>query len=78
MKSRLATIVWLPVVLALASATPPAPAADRLPSAVDRDGAAARHVYFTSGVHNDKGCKPSERCVAKRQPGEPVDPLFPT
>lgn len=72
------TFGWLTVVLALASATPPAPAADRLPSAVDRDGAAARHVYFTSGVHNDKGCKPPERCVANRQPGEPVDPLFPT
>lgn len=36
-----------------------------------------RHQYYTRGVHNDVGCDPPERCIAKRAPGQPSDPLYP-
>lgn len=36
-----------------------------------------RHSYYTHGVHNDVGCDPPERCLAKRLPGEPSDPALP-
>jgi len=79
MTTRSTCCTWATALTAitLGVLSPAASAADAQPAAVDRDGAAARHVYFTSGVHNDKGCHPAERCVAKRQRGEPVDPLFP-
>lgn len=51
--------------------------AQPLPKAIDQGGAAARHVYATSGVHNDKGCMPPEKCIAARKPGEPTDPQYP-
>ncbi|UMZ11433.1 hypothetical protein I9018_28835 [Pseudomonas sp. MPFS] len=36
------------------------------------------NVYFTMGVHNDKGCTIANNyCVAKRKTGEPSDPSFP-
>lgn len=41
------------------------------------EAAAARHTYFTSGVHNDAGCAPPEKCIYPRQPGEPTDPIYP-
>lgn len=41
------------------------------------DPAAARHIYYTGGVHNDLGCVPAERCIYPRKPGEPSDPLWP-
>ena len=49
-----------------------------LPTAVDSGGAAARHDYYTGGVHNDKGCAPPRNCVHPRSPGEPTDPAYPT
>jgi hypothetical protein len=41
------------------------------------DPAAARHLYFTQGVHNEVGCKPPSVCIAERKPGEPSDPQYP-
>ena len=45
-------------------------------SAADKE-ASARHTYYTGGTHNDKGCKPPQKCVYTRAPGEPTDPQFP-
>jgi len=36
-----------------------------------------RHSYYTRGVHNRVGCVPPQKCIAKRQPGQPSDPQFP-
>ena len=38
---------------------------------------AARHSYYTGGVHNTVGCPLPGSCVYPRKPGEPSDPLFP-
>ncbi|MBA3487908.1 MAG: hypothetical protein H0T88_12100, partial [Lysobacter sp.] len=38
---------------------------------------AQRHIYYTGGVHNDKGCRPPELCIHTRKPGEPTDPVYP-
>ncbi|WP_299495717.1 hypothetical protein [uncultured Shewanella sp.] len=36
-------------------------------------------VYPTHGVHNDKGCNIlNNHCIAKRNKGDPTDPLFPS
>jgi hypothetical protein len=42
-----------------------------------RETPAARHIYYTGGVHNDVGCLPPERCIYPRKSGEPTDPLYP-
>jgi hypothetical protein len=42
-----------------------------------QDDPASRHVYFTGGVHNDKGCQPPAKCLYPRKPGEPTNPLYP-
>lgn len=36
-----------------------------------------RHQYFTRGVHNEVDCVPEQKCIARRLPGEPSDPLYP-
>lgn len=41
------------------------------------DEPAARHVYYSHGVHNNVGCSPPSSCVYERDPDEPTDPLYP-
>lgn len=37
----------------------------------------AIHTYYTGGVHNDKRCKPPQKCVYPRGADEPTNPLYP-
>lgn len=37
----------------------------------------AIHTYYTGGVHNDKRCKPPQKCIHPRGPGEPTNPIYP-
>jgi hypothetical protein len=55
----------------------PVYAADNGVSPGARDDMASRHVYYTGGVHNDKGCTPPATCLHPRKPGEPTDPIYP-
>ncbi|HVK54528.1 MAG TPA: hypothetical protein VM532_05800 [Burkholderiales bacterium] len=55
----------------------PAFTADAPKPTPTKDGIAERHVYYTGGVHNDKGCKPPQKCIYKRKAGEPIDPILP-
>jgi len=34
-------------------------------------------VFFTMGVHNDFKCDPASRCLPKRAPNAPSDPVYP-
>jgi hypothetical protein len=53
-------------------------AAEPLPtSKAKADDPAARHLYYTGGVHNDLGCRPPAKCTYERSPGQPSDPQYP-
>lgn len=52
-------------------------ATNPLPVSAADTAASDRHTYYTGGVHNDKGCKPPQRCIHPRKAGEPSDPLLP-
>lgn len=52
-------------------------AQDILPAINNDKLASERHTYYTGGVHNDKHCTPPSKCIYKRAPNEPTDPLYP-
>lgn len=66
---------WIVIPALLMMATGASLSAGR-PSAATQTPA-QRHIYYTGGVHNDKGCKPPELCIHTRKAGEPTDPLYP-
>ena len=62
----------------VSTAVPEVPAQDAQVSVnTTPEDPASRHLYYSRGVHNDYLCVPEERCIARREPGEPSDPHFP-
>lgn len=73
----LATGCLLSFIPASLSASGVPPKTKAAASAKAQDDPASRHLYYTNGVHNDIGCTPPSKCIAKRKPGEPSDPQYP-